>query len=198
MDAMIDDAELEELIQAVSQDDVASFEALFHRIHRPLWVQITARAPVPDLVDEVLQNTVIAIWEAIPRYRPSGHPWAWVRTIARNQLGKALRLRGQEAVLSGCVLDAWLCREAEAELVAEAAAAAQERLVQQLTRCLAELGDRARRLLLLHHVEGESLKQLARRFKQSEGSLATTLYRLRARLRQCADAGAGAGEGSRA
>jgi RNA polymerase sigma-70 factor, ECF subfamily len=90
IDVVMDD---DELIAALAAGDDTALRELFMR-HAP-WVAARLRAalPPPD-VEDVLQETFLAVWQGASGYRPRGKPQAWMWVIARNQAALLLRRRG--------------------------------------------------------------------------------------------------------
>jgi RNA polymerase sigma-70 factor (ECF subfamily) len=83
----------DELIAALAAGDDAALRELFTR-HAPwLAARLRAALPPPD-VEDVLQETFLAVWKGASAYRPQGTPRAWMWVIARNQAGLLLRRRG--------------------------------------------------------------------------------------------------------
>lgn len=83
----------DELIAALAAGDDAALRQLFTR-HAP-WLAARLRTvlPPPD-VEDVLQETFLAVWKGAGAYRPRGSPQAWMWVIARNQAALLLRRRG--------------------------------------------------------------------------------------------------------
>jgi RNA polymerase sigma-70 factor (ECF subfamily) len=83
----------DELIAALAAGDDTALRELFTR-HAP-WLSARLRAalPPPD-VEDVLQETFLAVWKGARGYRPQGTPQAWMWVIARNQAALLLRKRG--------------------------------------------------------------------------------------------------------
>jgi len=83
----------DELIAALAAGDETALRELFTR-HAP-WLASRLRAAlaVPD-VEDVLQETFLAVWKGASAYRPQGRPQAWMWVIARNQAALLLRRRG--------------------------------------------------------------------------------------------------------
>ena len=83
----------DELIAALAAGDDAALRELFTR-HAPwLAARLRAALPPPD-VEDVLQETFLAVWRGARGYRPEGRPRAWLWVIARNQAALLLRRRG--------------------------------------------------------------------------------------------------------
>jgi RNA polymerase sigma-70 factor (ECF subfamily) len=83
----------DELIAALAAGDDTALRELFRR-HAP-WLagRLRAALPPPD-VEDVLQETFLAVWKGAGGYRPRGTPQAWIWVIARNQAALLLRRRG--------------------------------------------------------------------------------------------------------
>jgi RNA polymerase sigma-70 factor, ECF subfamily len=83
----------DELIAALAAGDDTALRELFMR-HAPwLAARLRAALPPPD-VEDVLQETFLAVWKGASSYRPRGTPQAWMWVIARNQAALLLRKRG--------------------------------------------------------------------------------------------------------
>jgi RNA polymerase sigma-70 factor (ECF subfamily) len=88
----------DELIAAIaSGGGDAALRELFSR-HAPWLAARLRRALPPDDVEDVLQETFIAVWQNAKTYQPRGAPNAWLWVIARNQAAMLLRKRGQPPV----------------------------------------------------------------------------------------------------
>jgi RNA polymerase sigma-70 factor, ECF subfamily len=86
----------DELIAALAAGDDTALRELFTR-HAPwLATRLLAALPLPD-VEDVLQETFLAVWKGASAYRPQGTPRAWMWVIARNQAALLLRRRGPAA-----------------------------------------------------------------------------------------------------
>jgi len=83
----------DELIAALAAGDDTALRELFTR-HAP-WLAARLRAALPPSdVEDVLQETFLAVWQGASGYRPRGTPQAWMWVIARNQAALLLRRRG--------------------------------------------------------------------------------------------------------
>ena len=83
----------DELIAALAAGDDAALRELFTR-HAP-WLAARLRTTLsPPDVEDVLQETFLAVWRGASSYRPQGTPRAWLWVIARNQAALLLRRRG--------------------------------------------------------------------------------------------------------
>jgi RNA polymerase sigma-70 factor (ECF subfamily) len=87
----------DELITAVARGDDSALRALFDR-HAP-WLSARLRTALPPAdVEDVLQETFLALWRGAAGYRP-GNAGGWLWGIARRQAALWLRRRGPAALL---------------------------------------------------------------------------------------------------
>jgi len=83
----------EELLSAVVRRDPAALEELYDR-HAP-WLRLRLRRRCSDegIVEEVIQDTFLAVWRKPGSYKGSGDVAAWVWGIGIHRLLSALRPR---------------------------------------------------------------------------------------------------------
>jgi DNA-directed RNA polymerase specialized sigma24 family protein len=87
----------DELIAAMADGDDAALRELFTR-HAP-WLAARLRAMLPAAdVEDVLQESFLAVWRGAHRYRPEGSPGGWLWGITRRQAALWLRRRGPDGV----------------------------------------------------------------------------------------------------
>src|SRR6516162_11223110 len=87
----------DELIASLAGGDDTALRQLFDR-NAPWLAARLRRALPPQDVEDVLQETFLAVWKNAKTYQPRGTPAAWLWVIARNQAALLLRHRGQPAV----------------------------------------------------------------------------------------------------
>jgi RNA polymerase sigma-70 factor, ECF subfamily len=87
----------DELIARLAGGDDAALRDLFNR-HAP-WLAARLRAvlPPPD-VEDVLQETFLAVWKGAKSYTPQGAAGGWLWGIARRQAALLIRRRGPGTV----------------------------------------------------------------------------------------------------
>jgi RNA polymerase sigma-70 factor (ECF subfamily) len=84
-----------ELLTAIAAGDRAAFEALYRRYEPWLATRLRYRCADPALVDDVVQETFLAIWRGSARYRERGDVAGWLWQIGFRRLVDAIR--GQRA-----------------------------------------------------------------------------------------------------
>jgi RNA polymerase sigma-70 factor, ECF subfamily len=82
-----------ELLALVAEGSSDALEAFYHRHVGWLGVRLARRCADPAIVDEVLQDTFVAVWRGARRFTGKGEPAAWLWGIAIRRLVDAFRSR---------------------------------------------------------------------------------------------------------
>lgn len=78
------------LIHRVAQHDRQAFEVLYHRYARKLARYLSRLLRRPELVEEVLDDVMLVVWQNAPRCDPTGRFSTWLFGIAHHKALKAL------------------------------------------------------------------------------------------------------------
>jgi RNA polymerase sigma-70 factor (ECF subfamily) len=158
------------LIAAVTTGDHVALRELFER-HAP-WVAGRLRRTLPvDAVEDVLQETFIAVWRGARAYDAQGAVAAWIWGIARRQAALWARTHLRP-------VPAWP-HDAAADPASMAVNAAD------LQRALAALEPEWRELARLVFVEDRPVAEVAELLEIPPGTVKSRTYRVR-RLLQAA------------
>jgi RNA polymerase sigma-70 factor (ECF subfamily) len=79
------------LLSAVAEGSPSALEDLYRRHSGWLSLRLSRRCSDPAVVDEVLQDTFVAVWKGAASYRGSGEAGAWIWGIAIRRLVDAFR-----------------------------------------------------------------------------------------------------------
>jgi RNA polymerase sigma-70 factor (ECF subfamily) len=170
----------DELIASLAGGDDTALRQLFAR-HAP-WLAVRLRKALPpDDVEDVLQETFLAVWKNASAYQPRGAPEAWVWVIARNQAALLLRKRGPAA---RAVFD-------EGPLAADPAESAAVRadLAIAAAAALGPPGCPEREVWRLLYEEDRPVKEVAELMGVPEGTVKSRAYRARRLLRAALQGG---------
>jgi len=132
---------------------------------------------------DVVQDTFVEALAHIDQYDPErGTMAAWLTTLSRNHITRALKARGRfAAVAHWKSVDADLLasfqRLATEQLPQEALEKKETRDLVQMT--LASIPGNYRKVLVLHYHRGLSLRDIASRAGKSEGAVKVLLHRAR-------------------
>jgi RNA polymerase sigma-70 factor (ECF subfamily) len=173
---MDDDA----LIAALAHGDDTALRELFTR-HAP-WLAARLRAILPAAdVEDVLQESFLAVWRGARRYRPEGSAGGWLWGITRRQAALWLRRRGPDAVPLAA-LDALACPGGQpADDPAEAAVSRAE--LAAAVRALGPEGSTAQEVWRLMYLEDRPVTEVAGLIGVPEGTVKSRAHRVRQLMR---------------
>ncbi len=181
----------ERLIAAVAAGDDGALRELFAR-HAP-WLATRLRRTLPvDAVEDVLQETFIAVWRGARRYTPAGTPGAWLWGIAYRQAALWARAQGRVDSVDAVAADV------AGPMHDDPAIAAAARV--DLQRALVTLGPpegTRRQLARLIFVEDRPLADVAAHLGIPEGTVKSRVFKLRRLLQAALRLGQGGTDASR-
>jgi RNA polymerase sigma-70 factor (ECF subfamily) len=176
---MDDDA----LIAALAHGDDTALRELFTR-HAP-WLAARLRAILPAAdVEDVLQESFLAVWRGARRYRPEGSAGGWLWGITRRQAALWLRRRGPEGVPLAALdaLDALACHGGQpADDPAEAAVSRAE--LAAAVRSLGPEGSASQEVWRLMYLEDRPVTEVAGLIGVPEGTVKSRAHRVRQLMR---------------
>jgi RNA polymerase sigma factor (sigma-70 family) len=85
------------LIAGIRARDLQAFETLYHRLHPRLARFLTNLVHRPQLVEEVLNDTMLVVWERLDTYRGDSKLSTWIFAIAYRKAMKAVRRQDEPA-----------------------------------------------------------------------------------------------------
>jgi RNA polymerase sigma-70 factor (ECF subfamily) len=174
--------ERSELVAAAANGDVAAQHELLVGLRSPVHRYCRARlgggTAADDAADDVAQEVIVAVLQALPRYRSEGRPFeAFVFGIAAHKVADAQRAFYRTPTPVAQLPDgADLERGPEDVAVQTDGARAARRLLDYLP-------PRQRDLLLLRVIVGLSAEETGRALDMSPGAVRVAQHRALARLR---------------
>ena len=178
---VLETPDLSALMARVAKRDRQAFAALYRATQSKLF-GIVARIIIRrDLAGEILQETYVRIWEKASDFDASrGSPMAWMATIARNRALDEVR-RVQPVSLE----DMPASFEPASEEIDPMASRERSEQLTALMKCLGQLDDEKRQVVLLAYYRGASREALAKRFTRPVPTIKTWLHRSLAQLKDC-------------
>jgi RNA polymerase sigma-70 factor (ECF subfamily) len=166
----------EALLRAIADGDRAALRTLYER-HAPwLTLRLSRRCGDPDLVDDAVQDTFVAIWRSAGRYAGTGEVGAWIWGIGVRRLIDAVRRRPPREFAS-------LERHAEEEPSAE-----EQVLLDvehgDLGRALNRLSPELRAVVQATVLDGLTTRETGRLLGIPSGTVKTRMMRARTQLRE--------------
>jgi len=175
----LDDAQL---LRAVAADSRDALGVLYRR-HAP-WLVLRLQRRCADrcVVDEVLQDTFVAIWQGASRWSGEGEVAAWMWGIAIRRLIDALRRSPRPVVLLGDLVGEVAGRRAVVESAEELALLGVEH--GDLAGALNRLSPELRAVVQSTVLDGLTTREAGRLLGIPAGTVKTRMMRARAALRE--------------
>lgn len=157
------------LVEGAQHGSREAFDALV-RAHERLLRGFLTRRVGSNAVDDVLQETWIAGWTALPRYHRRSRFKAWIFSIAYHKC--ADHLRSQARGVTEAPLE-----EADRESVAQRDAYADADLRETVRTLLAQLPDDQREVLEIYYYADLTLTEVAQVLGRNLNTVKTQFYR---------------------
>ncbi|MFJ9347049.1 RNA polymerase sigma factor [Streptomyces sp. NPDC101237] len=169
-----------ELLRAIAADsDRRAFEELYRRYAPWLSARLRGRCADPAVVDDVVQETFLAVWRGTARYHEEGDAAGWLWRIGSRRLVDALRGDGARGRL----------RQALARLRHRDEVSAEERVLAgvehgDLAGALVRLSPELRAVLQATVIDGLTTREAAVLLGIPPGTVKTRAMRARKQLRE--------------
>ncbi|HUA39947.1 MAG TPA: RNA polymerase sigma factor [Streptosporangiaceae bacterium] len=164
------------LLRAVARGDEEALAALYDRHAGWLTIRMTRRCAMPDVVDQSVQDTFLALWRGAASYRGGGDVAAFIWGIGIRRLIEAIRRENGARRLP------WHAAEPEAVVSAE-----DQVLVGiehgRLGQALAELSPELRSAIEATVLDGLTCAEAAVLLGVAEGTVKSRCHRARVALR---------------
>ncbi|MFC4589639.1 RNA polymerase sigma factor [Sphaerisporangium corydalis] len=168
----------DELIARLAGGDDTALRELYFR-HAP-WLAARLRVALPAAdVEDVLQETFLAVWRGAAGYRPEGSGGGWLWGIARRQAAAWLRRRGR-----GDDLVAALARAGPPSLADPVEAVLSRSELDDAVAALGPAGGPEREVWRLLYVEDRPVAEVAELTGVPAGTVKSRAYRVRRLLRK--------------
>jgi RNA polymerase sigma-70 factor (ECF subfamily) len=174
--------ELQQTVERILKGDGDAFLGLVQRYVPGLRAYLASQLYQLDAVDDLAQETLIAAYRSLDRFRLGEDFGGWLRGIARNKLRKHFEQMQRQSGLmerfraecAGMLGEAW--EERASELQGEA--------LQRMLGCIGRLPERMRRVVRAN-LDGSRGETLAEELGTTSGAVYQLQYRALKMLREC-------------
>jgi RNA polymerase sigma-70 factor (ECF subfamily) len=164
------------LIGRVAARDRGAFETLYRRYGRRLHGYLTRILRRPEVVEEVLDDTMVVVWQNAARYNGTARLSSWMFGIAHHKALKALRAKPGGATELPLAEDDTIAGEGPEDV------AARGELRTTLDRALAALPLEQRAVVELTFYHECSYKEIAEITGSPVNTVKTRMFHARRRL----------------
>jgi RNA polymerase sigma-70 factor (ECF subfamily) len=165
-----------ELVRAVRSGNLAAFERLYRSTVGLVYALCLRMSGDAARAEELTQDVFVRAWQKLATFRGESAFATWLTRLAVNVVLSERRDRGRR--------DARLTPVDDLEALAPAAPQSPPGSALDLERAIAELPEQARRVFVLHDVEGWGHSEIARATGLAIGTCKSHLHRARALLRE--------------
>jgi len=164
------------LVQRAQRGDVLAFESLYHLTSGRVFALCLRMCGGREAATEALQDVFVRVWERLGQFHGESSFATWVHRVCVNQL---LEQRRKDTRREARVMPTDLTIE-PTSLAQNAASAADIRM--DLERALPRLSEGARRVFVLHDMEGYGHDEIAKLLGIAESTVRVQLHRARKQL----------------
>ncbi|MDD6223794.1 MAG: RNA polymerase sigma factor [bacterium] len=93
-------ARLESYILRLKQNDKEALAQLYEEIRVSVYSLALSIVKDPNMAEDILQDTIIKIYQSSDLYKPKGKPLAWILTIVKNNALMKLRQQSKMTMLT--------------------------------------------------------------------------------------------------
>ncbi len=179
---------VEELVLRAQSGDVEAFEALYRQNQAGIYAFIRSQVRQLELAADLTQDTFVRAWQALPRLKRPGAFRGWLHRIAANLVrdevksGRA-RLEVTETSLAPEDQEAPRLDNPAAECEQPEQQLLSGEMSQEVWSALDELSAEQRAAVVMHHMEGMSVAEIAEAMGVRPGTIMSRLARAREALR---------------
>jgi RNA polymerase sigma-70 factor (ECF subfamily) len=165
-----------ELLARIADQDRSAFEALYRNYYRRLWRFLEPLTRRPNLIDEILDDTMLVVWTKAATFNGASRVSTWIFAIAYNKALKALKREGRwhQGVMPPDFVE--FADTPESELIERQSRLAVKRLVGQLSA-------EQRAVVELTYYHGCGYKEIAEITGSPVNTIKTRMFHARRRLK---------------
>jgi RNA polymerase sigma-70 factor (ECF subfamily) len=165
------------LLQRVAKGDRAAFAELYRRLQRPLFGYLMKLVREREMVEDVLNETLMEVWRQAARFEGRSSVNTWVFSIAHHRAVSRLRRKRETS----------LDEETAAAIEDQAPTPDQQAASSDMSRILAELMTRLsaehREILNLAYYQEFSVQEIAEALDLPANTVKTRMFYARQRLK---------------
>lgn len=178
-----DDGELESLVARARAGDVNAFGAIYQRHQAGIYSFIRSQVRDPELATDLTQQTFVQAWQALGRLRTVAAFRGWLHRIAGNLVRDEVKSGRSrlEITASALATDPMITEDSGARVEQRLEA---EELRGAVRQALDALSPEQRAAVVMHHLEGMSVREIAAAQGVRPGTVMSRLARAREALRQ--------------
>lgn len=169
-------ADEDDLVTRAKRGDVAAFETLYRATSGRVFALCVQMCDDRQQATEALQDVFVRVWERLRQFRGESSFATWVHRLCVNQLLEQRRKDARREARVSTVDDA------DDRMLSSSIAPVDTDARLDLERALPKLAPGARRVFVLHDVQGYRHEEIARLLGIAESTVRVQLHRARKQL----------------
>ena len=170
------------VVDKVLAGDKAAFLEIVETHGPAVRAYFAGRVADATIIDDLAQETFIAVYQQLAKYDPSRDLGGWIFGIARNRLRLYYRRTASKQKAMSELRMRMLAEFADSADVAGSNAAGQ---IAALRECLTKLPENAARIIHGRYYDGATVTELAATLETTVSAISSTLHRVRRTLKYC-------------
>jgi RNA polymerase sigma-70 factor, ECF subfamily len=167
---------IEVLVSRAQGGDAGAFEALYRRTSDRVFAVCLRMSGDSDRASELLQDVFVRVWEKLPTFRGDSLFTTWLHRLTVNLVLQERRSRGRRAARE--------IGSPDLERFGRVARRSMPGTKVDLERAIANLPEKARRVLVLRDVEGYKYDEIAEMTGVSLGTVKAQIHRARGLVKE--------------
>lgn len=168
------DPDLSALMQAAQHGDKTAYQLLLHTVTPQLRAYLNHRFFYKDYIDDVLQETLMALHRARHTYRPEQPFENWMYGIARHKLIDAIRKYSRHTAREILTENVQIFPVTQRSLSSNMK---EEELEHDILKALAQLSKKQREAVRMTKINGLSVSEAAEKTGLSESAIKVNTHR---------------------
>jgi RNA polymerase sigma-70 factor (ECF subfamily) len=163
----------------LSNDRGQCFVRLYTGIQRRLFGYVLSHIPNPSDAEDIVQETIVAMWSRFSEYEPGTNFAAWALCVARYQILTYRKKRtGKGRIFSEQAIEV-------IQNLAESTGDQEQERQKSLQFCLDKLGEKERKILYFRYEIGATLRTVSEQVNMNINTLYSVLNRIHILLLNC-------------
>lgn len=177
-----DDRDVGRMVSEAVEGGSDAFAELLAPFRAPLFGYLLRSCGRRDLAEDLLQETLLRCWLALPGYDERGRFRAWLFSIARNTVRDAVRRLARSRLVDP--EEMVHLHPGPAEKFDPHRAMESRQLLRRVQRLLAHLPERQRDVFLLRHHGGMTFREIAGLLGVPLGTVLSDMHRTVGKIRK--------------
>lgn len=174
-----------EFVTRAKRGDVPAFEELYRRYNERLYNFVRQLELSPEDAADVVQDSFIRAWKALPSLRKDAMFGSWLHRIALNRGRDAIKNRSRRPVAE---MDDPSPGSVSSDIADDSPGPEQELIADDMgeavRRAIGTLSEDHRLVVTMHHLEGMDVQAISGALRVSKGTVMSRLSRAREALRR--------------